>query len=329
MKILSRIIVTLTLLGIIIWQLGGFDEVSEIMTGLDPRYAILAFFVSTVDRLLMTFKWTWLLRIKGIYLPLFQGMKIYCASMIWGIFMPSTVGADAIRVFSTSRKGHDVKEILVSIVIERMIGFLSALLLGIIGLILISRLTNIGPRFAPIFWLTGVVIALGIIGFIFSLSQLSFDIIHNRLLLKFKNTRVMQRVREFHVSYQDYKGNKSKLFEFFGMTFGEQLMPILFNWLLAKGLGIEVGLLFMAGALPLSILIARLPISIDGLGVFDGAFILFMSLAGFSAAQAVSIAFAGRIIQTLSWLPWWMAHVIGNKSIFPPRTDNQCVAKEV
>jgi uncharacterized membrane protein YbhN (UPF0104 family) len=210
-----------------------------------------------------------------------------------------------------------------------MIGFLSALLLGMIGLFIISRQADIGPRFAPIFWLTGAVIALGIIGFIFSLSRLSFDIIHNRLLLKFRNTQVMKKVREFHVSYQDYKGHKAKLIEFYGMTFGEQLMPILFNWSLAKGLGVEVGLLFMAGALPLSILIARLPISIDGLGVFEGAFILFLSLAGCSAAQAVSIAFAGRIIQTLSWLPWWMAHVVGNKSIFPPRTDNQCVAKEI
>ncbi len=328
-KFLFKLSVSLILLGVILWMMGGVKGVLHTLAKTDPLYIVIAFIVSTLDRVIMTFKWTWLLRTKRIHLPLFQGMKIYCASMIWGMVMPSTVGADAIRVFSTSRKGHDVKEVLVSIVIERMIGFLSALLLGMIGLIVISRQADIGPRATLIFWLTGAMIGLAIIGFIFSLSQMSFDIIHNRLFAKFRDTKVMKKIREFHVSYQDYKSHKATLVGFFGMTFGEQLMPILFNWVIAIGLGVEVGFLYMLGAFTLSILIARLPISIDGLGVYDGAFILFLSLAGFTAAQAVSIAFAGRIIQTASWLPWWLAHVIGNRSILPPSAAKPIAAEEV
>jgi uncharacterized protein (TIRG00374 family) len=130
----------------------------------------------------------------------------------------------------------------------------------------------------------------------------------------------MQRFRQFHSTYRAYQDDKRSLAVFFGLTLGEQLLPILHSWLIAKALGIDVSLLYIAGAVPLSILISRIPLSIDGLGVFEGTFILLMSLAGVSASEAITIAFTGRILQTASWLPWWLAHVLQTKEFSVPRT---------
>ena len=138
MKIAFKVATTIILFGIIIWVMGGLQKVVDILKGMNVIYILLVLLLNTVDRVLMTYKWVRLLRCKSIIIPLFQGMKIYCASMIWGIFMPSTIGADAIRIFKISQKGHDAKEIIASVIIERMLGFLSALLLGIVGFILIS-----------------------------------------------------------------------------------------------------------------------------------------------------------------------------------------------
>jgi uncharacterized membrane protein YbhN (UPF0104 family) len=104
---------------------------------------------------------------------------------------------------------------------------------------------------------------------------------------------------------------------FFGLTFGEQLLTILLFWLIAHGLSIEVSLFYIAGAVPLTILVARLPVSVNGWGVFDGVFILLMSLAGISAVEAIAIVLIGRILQTVSWLPWWGAHVLSNGASSP------------
>jgi len=114
------------------------------------------------------------------------------------------------------------------------------------------------------------------------------------------------------MTYQGYGTKKRALVAFFSLTFGEQWLAIVFAWVIAIGMGIHVGLLFIAGVLPLALLISRLPISIDGWGVFDGVFILLMSLAGVSAAEAVAIALAARVLQTASWLPWWLSHLISN-----------------
>ena len=47
-------------------------------------------------------------------------------------------------------------------------------------------------------------------------------------------------------------------------------------------------------------------------------FILLMSLGGVSAAGAVSIALIGRLLETVSFLPWWLAYVIDDGTIRPP-----------
>ncbi|MFQ5875741.1 MAG: lysylphosphatidylglycerol synthase domain-containing protein, partial [Dehalococcoidia bacterium] len=103
MKVLLKLSFSLILIGVVIWQLGGLGEIGKVMAGIDPLFVFLILVVGTLDRALMTFKWARLLGARGVHLPFLRGMKIYCASMVWGLFLPSTVGADAIRAVSTSR----------------------------------------------------------------------------------------------------------------------------------------------------------------------------------------------------------------------------------
>lgn len=320
MKLLFKLIVTVILLGIIIWYLGGLGEVTSLMANIDPRYILLILLVNTADRALMTFKWARLLRGRGVHLPFYYGMKIYCASMVWGMFLPATVGADAIRAFSAARSGLNSNEVVASIIVERMVGFLSALLLGLISLFLILQLNLLDSRFDLLWWFGGATFIAAIIAFAASFSRRMFDLLYGRLLYRFRNTRIIQRLRQFHSTYQAYQDNKKSLAAFFGLTLTEQLIPILHAWLVAQALGIEVGLIYIAGALPLALLISRIPISINGLGVYDGAFMLLISLGGVSAAEAIAIPLVGRILQTMSWLPWWIAYVIDSRTLRRPRS---------
>jgi uncharacterized protein (TIRG00374 family) len=314
MKFLLKLVITLSLVAVIVWHLGGLAEVGRLMARITPLYVFLILMVNTLDRSLMTFKWGWLLRGRGVHLPFFCGMRIYCASMVWGMFLPATVGADAIRAISTSRMGLDANEVFASIIIERIVGFLSALVLGLLSFVLLSLFSDLGGRFNFVGWLGSAMVAGTLLLVAASFSQSAFDLLHDRLPYRFRDTRLIQRLRQLHSTYRAYQHDKSNLALFFGLTFGEQLLTILLYWLIAHGLRIEISLFYMAGAVPLTILVARLPVSVNGWGVFDGVFMLLMSLAGISAAEAIAIVLIGRILQTVSWLPWWGAHVLGNAS---------------
>jgi uncharacterized protein (TIRG00374 family) len=319
MKLLLQLVITVILVGLIVWQVGDLREVGLLLARIDPTYVVVILTVNTLDRALMTYKWGLLLWCRGQHLPFFRGLRIYCAAMMWGMVLPMTVGADAIRAFSTSRSGLDVNEVVASIFIERMFGFIASLVLGLFSIFLLFLMGGLDARFLPLWWLGSLFLLGGTLAFATSFSQTAFDFLHGRLLRRFSSTWRMRRLRQAHLTYLAYRHEKRSLTVFLGLTFLEQLQPIVTSWLIARGLGVELSFLFIVGAVPLIGLISRIPIALSGLGVYDGAFVLVMSLVGLTAAESIAITLAGRILETASWLPWWLAHVIGYREFRPPR----------
>jgi uncharacterized protein (TIRG00374 family) len=319
LKRLLRVIVTGGLLSLILWKIGGFHALVKPIAGVSFPFVIVILLLNTADRLLMSYKWSRLLRLRGIHLPLFKVMRIYCSSMVWGTFLPSTIGADAVRILMAARHSYDRKSLLASVVLERFAGFISALLMGVAGCYIVSKTTDLGPELQVVFWSASAAFIVAALAFALSLSQSFFKFVHERLLSRFAQSRVIEKLRRWHLSYQSYQSHRKELAYFFLLTIVEQLIPIVISWAIARSLGFDVSWLLIAGAFPLALLVSRLPISLNGLGVFEGVFGFLMSLGGVPAAEAVTIALAGRVYQMISWLPWWIVEALGNRTFRAPR----------
>ena len=55
LSFLLKLSITIVVVGLIIWQLGGLGEVGSVMAGITPAFVFLVIFVITVDRALMTY----------------------------------------------------------------------------------------------------------------------------------------------------------------------------------------------------------------------------------------------------------------------------------
>jgi uncharacterized protein (TIRG00374 family) len=242
--------------------------------------------------------------------------------MIWGMFLPSTVGADAIRAYIVSRTTGGTNEIVASIVVERMIGFLSSIILGLSGLFILNINKQIDNRFDPIWWLGSAVLSGAAVLFILSFSRTLFDKIYNLFPTKLRKTKIINRIESLHNTYLSYKASIKSVLVFFILTISEQLLTIIYIWSTAFAVNVDISLVFMIGVVPLTLLISRLPISIDGIGVFEGVFILLMALGDVSATEAVAIALIGRIIQTFAWIPWWASYSLQYRSLKPPMAQD-------
>jgi uncharacterized protein (TIRG00374 family) len=323
MKIALKIIVSVCLIGAIVWNHGGLRGVEEQLRRISLLYILTVAALNLVDRGLMTYKWSLLLKGRGHKLPFLRGMMIYCASWVWGFFLPTTVGSDAIRAYCTSRIGFDSRDVVASIIVERFVGFLTSLILMILSLILLTALGSLGDQ-AIFAWMVGGVFTLaGAVLYFVSVSDKAFDLVHNRILVRFRRNRIAARLREFHETYHEFVRERRHFGAFFCLTFLEQLFPILVMWVIARGMGIEAGLVYFAGALPLAMLFSRLPISFDGIGVFEVVFVLLISITGVSASQAVAISLTGRLIMLLVLIPWWLTFVIDSGNIHMPRNLQQ------
>ena len=314
---LVRLAISLVLIAGMVWWLGGVEKIGAIVSRISFGLAALVIFLITLDRALMTFKWMLLLKARGAHIRFLKAMKIYCASMVWGVFLPTTVGADAIRAVNVARSGVKTNEVVASIAIERMIGFFSGLLLGLVSLVVLSTSGLLESRFMGVWSAALALILLTAVVLVASFSDNLFYLVHDRILGRLHNNVIAEKLRKFHDTYRAYRNNTRTLIVFFVLTVAEQSLAIVQSWLMAFALGIHVGILYFIMAIPLSVLVSRIPIGIGGLGTFEAAFAFLLSLAGIPAAEAVAIPFTGRILQILAWLPWWFAHVISTRSARP------------
>jgi uncharacterized protein (TIRG00374 family) len=323
MKFWLRIALSVALVVLLFTYVVDAREVGHILQRFDAGYLLLAIVVVTLDRVLMTFKWTLLLRAQGYRLPLFQGVTIYCTSMVWGLALPTTVGADAIRAVMVTKRGFNGTDVVTSIVIERMVGFVLALALGLVSLAILRTIGVLDARFDSALYL-GVAMLVGVTALLVAaLNKKLVDKVVGRLPQAVRDWKVMHYLDRFATAYRTLGRARSTIAQFSALTVLEQVFSVIFPWTLAKGLGVDVDLLLLLGVLPISTLISRLPISFDGLGVFEAVFVGLLVLAGIGAEAALAIAISGRIIQLFAFLPWWFVHVARSGAVRPPTPSKE------
>jgi uncharacterized protein (TIRG00374 family) len=323
MKFWLRIALSIALVVLLFTYVVDAREVVHILQRFDAGYLLLAIAVVTLDRILMTFKWTLLLRAQGYRLPLLQGVAIYCTSMVWGMALPATVGADAIRAVMVTRRGFNGTDVVTSIVIERMVGFVLALALGLVSLAILRTIGVLDSRFDSALYL-GIAMLLGVTALLVAaLNERLVGKLVTRLPRFVRESKVMQYLDRFAAAYRALGRARSTIAQFSALTVLEQLFAISITWALAKGLDVDVTLLLLLGVLPISTLISRLPISFDGLGVYEAVFVGLLAMAGIQPEAALAIAIAGRIIQLFAFMPWWFVHVARSGAVRPPTASKE------
>lgn len=323
MKFWLRIALSSALVVLLFTYVVDAREVAHILQRFDAGYLLLAIVVVTIDRVLMTFKWTLLLRAQGYRLPLLQGVTIYCTSMVWGLALPTTVGADAIRAVIVTKRGFNGTDVVTSIVIERMVGFVLALALGLVSLAILRTLGVLDARFNIALY-AGAAMLVGVTALLVAaLNEKLVRTVLAQLPRFVRESKVMQYLDRFAAAYRTLGGARSTIAKFGVLTVLEQVFAVLFPWTLAMGLSVDVDLLLLLGVLPISTLISRLPISFDGLGVYEAVFVGLLVLAGIDADAALAIAISGRIIQLFAFLPWWFVHVARSGAVRPPAASKE------
>jgi len=316
---LLRGAITVAVLSWLVSTLGGARTLASQLLALPALTVLAVLVVNTIDRLLMAYKWLRLLRAAGEDLTLLGATQIYCASMVWGMFLPATVGADAVRVVCARRRGVGGSTGVASILVERALGFLASLLLGLAGLAVIASLRELPAALEPAVWGGALLFAGGALLLGLSLSERTFTWLDDRLYKPLSERTGIGTLRRVHESYRAFRRHRGELRLFFGLSLLEQLVPALSVWLLAVALGDPPSPLYLAAAVAISYVVARVPISFGGIGILEGVLVFLLVLGGMSGERALAVSVASRIIEVLSWLPWWITFVAATGNPRPPR----------
>ena len=128
-NIIIQLVVSIVLI-ILLLRLINIPDMFSLLKNVNPYYFILLLALITFDRIFMAYKWHLLLRIKDMSISVFSVIKIYYVGTFIGFFLPTTVGGDMVRVLklhSEKRRGTDV---LSSVIMERILGFIASAILA-------------------------------------------------------------------------------------------------------------------------------------------------------------------------------------------------------
>jgi uncharacterized protein (TIRG00374 family) len=289
-----RASVSVGLLLLLAWIV-DLGKLAAVLLGADGPLLGLALLVALADRALMIGKWYPLLRAQGLGIPFAQAAAAYLAAGFASMFLPVSVGGEVLRTIALGGARGATLEVGASIVLERTLGLVASVVLCAAALAL--ALAQPLPLAFLLPWVLAAAAApVGI-------ALLALWSGRGRWLEHHRERRWFRLAERFALACALYRHHAGTLAAVGLLSLVEQTFPIVLFWILAHALDLDVPLLALVIAVPLTLLVGRLPIAVAGIGVVEGALVYLLGALGIPPEKALSLALAGRLIEFGAFLP--------------------------
>lgn len=223
------------------------------------------------------------------------------AGVFVGNFLPSTIGGDVLRVSRLSAASGRGPDSFASVVLERLTGWLVLPVITLTALALNPGLLRLGLASQ-----VAVAISVATLLLLAVVLVLAASPHLGRRLEGHEGVRGF--LRAVHLGIHRFRDNPGLAFEVLVAGFVYQLAVVLAAFLASEALGLDVGWTAMMAFMPAVAILQVLPITISGLGVREGAFVLFLSRSGLgvTAQQAIALGlliYAVNLVVSLAGAP--------------------------
>lgn len=296
MKKYIKVVISIGLLGILLYKV-DWGRIQRNISITDFTEVSIVLFIFILQFPVSAYKWKKSLEIFQLYFPFLLLQKILCIGFFINSFLPTTIGGDGYRAMKTM-SSSEVKSLGISaILLERILGFVILVFLGLVGAIkiLLGYQTPERKMFLLTGVLVGVILLFGLLFFLF------------RYVLYGKNPTgrirdIIFRIRQIELINQNIqylKGGRKQLFQLIQYSIVFQMLAILAIYLLFKSIQVNTEIANCAFIAAFAGIASVLPISINGIGVVEGSFVVSALQVGISYDDAVIVAFMLRILTTV------------------------------
>jgi uncharacterized protein (TIRG00374 family) len=304
---LLRILVAAGLTGYVLYR-SHPAGVLQAAAGADLRLILLAVALVLVDRTLMAYRWLLLLCTiePSRRPPLGRVIRIFFVSTFVGTFLPASIGGDAVRAYSLAREQVAATDAIASVFMDRALGVASILMLGGLGL-LIARDLAATPIIRDALAVTAL-LCLGVVLIVFStrVARLAVRVIESIRLARLHRIGI-----GLIEAVQRYAHHHGSLLAVLATSLGVQLLRVAQAYLLGRSLGIELGFGAYVAYIPLILLVMLLPITVNGLGTSQAAFVWFFARSGVAAPAAFTLSVLFVALGVVGNLPGGLLYATG------------------
>lgn len=280
-----RLGVSALMLAVLVAKVPSFD-----MADLVPRWSLAsalwlavaaAFTLAGIG--LSALRWQKVLDALEIRTGLRRLMSHYLAGQFVSNVLPTTIGGDVLRVSRLSRDTGESPGTFASVVLERLTGWLVLPVITIAGFALNPGLRHLGNA-------TSVALALAV-GTLVLLAGVLAAAGSARMGGRFAARAGWRRfIGAVHIGIDRLRSHPGAAANVLAAGFAYQLALVLAAVAAAQALGLRpAGLTALLAFFPAVLIAQVLPISMSGLGVREGAFVLFLGPLGVASEQAIAL----------------------------------------
>jgi uncharacterized membrane protein YbhN (UPF0104 family) len=242
-------------------------------------------------------RWQLLAAQLGFSRPLRQLTAFYFIGMYFNLVLPTSVGGDVVRGWYLDGRSGRPLAAFVSVLLDRLSGLGVLLAVALVGVV-----------FTPLdlpHWVKGFVLgscALAVVG-------LALLPLGTRL-----GARASRRTRQLLEALAAVRSPRLLLVTTVLSVF-VQVANVVLVWLVGQAVAAPVPATYYWVLVPMVSLLTLLPISVNGMGVREGAMALFLAPLGIARGTALTLAFLWFAVTAVVSLAGGLVYLFGH---FPP-----------
>ncbi len=300
----------------IIWRT-GLSEITAVFRAAEPGRLGVAIALVGVILVLRGLRWSLLLKVAGIDYPVLKATAVWTIGFAAASVTPAKAG-DAIRAFYIKEEtGRSLGEAFFTVFVERLFDLVFVLLLGLVSVLVFSKLYTEIPSTWLVVAASAVVVLCLYLATNRKLMRRMLNPLFNFLVPARYRDRVALNITSFYDSMAIYARARGQLLTAAILTIILWALIFLLAWCVATGFGIDVPASYICLIMPVVTLVEILPVSVAGLGTRDATVIYFFSVVGISSAAAVGFSLGylliGTYISALIGFIMWLRHPLRTK----------------
>jgi uncharacterized protein (TIRG00374 family) len=260
-----------------------------------------------LDRALMAWRWIELLAAlsPGSRPPFTTVLRIFFVSTFVGSFLPSVAG-DAYRAYSLAQNNVRTSESAASVLMDRLLGVLSMVLLGAVAL---AFARTVPADTWTVAWIAMAAAGCALAGVVIFSERAAAAV--DRLLHVAPWTQAQRIGASLAEAVRRYRHHHPELVRVLVASVLVQCLRVVQAYCLGRGLGIDLGVGSYFVYIPIAVLLMQLPVTVSGLGTAQLAFVWLFGQGGVPADQSTALSLLFIALGVFGNLPGALLYGLG------------------
>ncbi len=293
-----------------------FQEFADIVRNARLNILALGFLVMWIGHYICIFRWRMLMRPLMPVLSRAHLFGIYCIGLFFNLTFPTVVGGDVVKMYYAGRPSRLYAQSFAATFLDRDAGMLAMMIIACAG-------TIIHPMHLARVPVTLIVWA-SLAAFMLANMAIFTPSLYRsmtRMLHALRLSRIAGKTDAISNAFQVMGRHWALLAGSLIISLVNQMVAISVTWIMSEGLRLNLPLLYFLVFVPVITLISMIPVSLNGMGLREYAFLSLFSAVGVPRESCIALGLLSSALIVLSAIPGGVVYIF-----FRNRSDVERIA---